>query len=498
MSNRPNVLLVTTDHWFASLLGAAGHPAIQTPTLDELCRNGIRFTRAYSECPVCIPARRTLMTGTTPRTHGDRTFQTGLPMPDAPTLARCFRDAGYQACAVGKLHVYPQRDRIGFDDVILDEEGRTQWGVTDDYSLYLGDRGHAGEQYAHAMSNNQYVSRPWHLDESLHRTNWAAAQMERTIRRRDPRRPGFWYLAFAHPHPPLTPLPGYLDLYRSVAIDEPYVGAWAAGSPDSLPYALRRNREYAVHLNEDVRRDARRAFYALCTHIDHQLRRVIGTLREEGILSNTIIAFTSDHGDMLGNHGLWAKRCFLENSARVPMLLCGTEAESTGDRSQVPVGVADARLVGLADVMPTLLGLCGIPIPEGVDGRPMVGSARREYLYGEQDEGATASRMVTDDRYKLIYFAAGNRFLLFDLEADPNELEDLSTSPDHARIRKDLTDRLIAELYGGDRRWLAGDNGQQLVGLPEPEHGGAPSQGLFGQRGTHWPPPPASGISVGA
>ncbi len=494
MTNRPNVLLITVDHWPAHLLGAAGHPVVQTPTLDELARNGVRFSRAYSECPVCIPARRTLMTGTTPRTHGDRTFQAELPMPNLPTLAQTFRDAGYQAYAVGKLHVFPQRDRIGFDDVMLDEEGRTQWGVTDDYELFLGDHGHAGEQFAHGMSNNQYVSRPWHLPERLHRTHWAASQTERFIRRRDPTRPGLWYLGFAHPHPPLTPLAAYLDLYRLVDIDEPYSGDWAR-DPAALPYPLGRNHEYARHLSAAVRSEARRAFYASCTHIDHQIRRVIGTLREEGILQDTIIAFTSDHGDMLGNHGLWAKRCFFEGAAGVPMILCGTQAPSSGDRSRVPAGTVDDRLVGLADVMPTLLDLCGINTPPTVDGIPMAGDTRRAHLYGEQDEGLTASRMVTDGRYKLVYFAVGNRTLLFDLQSDPRELRDLSEDPAHADVRNRLTSTLLSELYGDDLEWVAGG---ELHGLPDRPWVPTPSQGLFGQRGSHWPPPPLSDTTVGA
>ncbi len=221
MAKRPNVLLVTTDHWPAALLGCAGHPAIQTPTLDALAGAGIRYTNAYSECPVCIPARRTLMTGTSPRTHGDRVFSERMPMPDLPTLAGTFRAAGYQANAVGKLHVYPQRDRIGFDDVVLDEEGRTQYGVTDDYELFLGDEGFAGRQFGHGMSNNRYVSRPWHLPEHTHATNWATSAMVRTIKRRDPTRPAFWYLAYRHPHPPLVPLTAYLDLYRE-PVDAPF------------------------------------------------------------------------------------------------------------------------------------------------------------------------------------------------------------------------------------------------------------------------------------
>ena len=120
---RPNVLMISVDHWPGRLFGALGHPAVLTPTMDRLIENGVAFTNAYSTTPSCIPARRELHTGTLSPTHGDRVFNERLVMPDLPTLARTFRDAGYQAYAVGKLHVYPQRDRIGFDDVLLDEEG---------------------------------------------------------------------------------------------------------------------------------------------------------------------------------------------------------------------------------------------------------------------------------------------------------------------------------------------------------------------------------------
>ena len=154
------------------------------------------------------------MTGTTTATHGDRVFRVDNPMPRIPTLAQTFRDNDYQAYAVGKLHVYPQRDRIGFDDVILAEEGRPNIGALDDYEAFLGENGYAGEGFTHGMSNNDYGQRPWHLPEAMHVTNWTTRQMARMIRRRDPTRPGFWYLSYCHPHPPLTPLQCYLDLYR--------------------------------------------------------------------------------------------------------------------------------------------------------------------------------------------------------------------------------------------------------------------------------------------
>ena len=481
MATNPNVLLITTDHWPAALLGIAGHPAIQTPTLDELARSGVRFTNAYAECPVCIPARRTLMTGVSPRTHGDRVFKDTLPMPDLPTMAQTFRNSGYQAYAVGKLHVYPQRDRIGFDDVILDEEGRVQYGVLDDYELFLGDQGYAGQHFHHGMSNNQYSTRPWHLPEATHATNWATQQMTRTIKRRDPTRPAFWYISYRHPHPPLVPLQTYLDVYREMSLDEPYRGAWSL-QPQDLPYSLQANCARGASLTPFQVAAAHRAFYALSTHIDHQLRILIGTLREEDELNNTIICFTSDHGDMLGNHNMWAKRLFYEYSANIPMILLGT----AGDE-RVGTNRTDDRLVGWQDVMPTLLSLAGVEIPDTVEGLSMAGDQKRDHLYGEVGEDGHATRMIHGGRYKLIYYPVGNYCQLFDLEIDPNELNDLNHSSEHQDIRAHLTNLLMNELYGGDKAWIQDG---QLVGLPDRPFAPGPNRGLSSQRSNHWPPPP--------
>ncbi|MCK5745152.1 MAG: sulfatase-like hydrolase/transferase, partial [Oricola sp.] len=371
---RPNILLVTTDQWPGHLLGIAGHPVIQTPTLDDLARAGIRYVNAHSECPVCVPARRSLMLGASPRSHGDRIYDDQLGMP-AETLARSFGRAGYQTFGVGKLHVFPQRDWIGFDDVILDEEGRAQYGVMDDYEMFLGDQGYPGRQFDHGMSTDGYVHRPWHLPEHLHVTNWATQAMIRHIKRRDPNRPAFWYLSYRHPHPPLVPLQCYLNLYRDMQIDEPLDDDWEA---QGLPWSVATKRQRGDKYSGEQVANIRRAFYALCTHIDHQLRLVIGTLREELLLDDTIVLFTSDHGDMLGDHGLWAKSLFYRGSTGIPMILVPPRNFPVG----VP-GSIDERLVTLADVMPSLLGLSGISVPETCDGRSFVDAGTREEVYGE-------------------------------------------------------------------------------------------------------------------
>ena len=474
---RPNVLLICVDHWPGPLLGAAGHDHILTPTLDQLCENGVHFVNAYSETPTCIPARRALMTGTTAKTHGDRVFNETLPMaPHLPTLPQVFRNAGYQAYAVGKLHVYPQRSRIGFDEVILNEEGRHHLGLRkDDFELFLEREGHVGEELTHAMGNNEYTVRPWHLPEHCHPTNWTTREMCRTIQRRDPTRPAFWYCSYIAPHPPVTPPREYLDMYTHFGVDDPVVAPWSE-DPADLPYALQalRDKRRVPRDAENVRY-ARMGFYAQCTYIDHQLRLLIGTLREEGLLDNTIVMFVGDHGDMLGNHSLWAKPPMFEYSARIPMIL----VPAAGD-SRLRPGTKDNRLAELRDVMPTLLDQCGISNPETVEGLSLATDSRRDHLYCEHYENDMAMRMIRKGIHKLIYYPVGNRIQLFDIENDSRELADLSGDPGASDVREELTELMVGHLYGSDRAWIREG---RLIGLPDLAFTSKPNRGLSGQRG---------------
>lgn len=475
-NKQPNVLVISVDHWPGPLMGCAGHDRILTPTVNQLAGNGVRFSQAYSSTPTCIPARRALMTGTTARTHGDRIFQEHLEMdPALPTLPQTFRDAGYQAFAVGKLHVYPQRDRIGFDDVILNEEGRHHLGGgKDDFELFLEREGFGGQELTHAMGNNEYTVRPWHLPETCHPTNWTTREMSRMIQRRDPTRPGFWYCSYVTPHPPITPPQPYLDLYRDNGVDEAFVGEWAR-NPADHPYALRWHMHRFPEMSAAEHRMARMGFYAQCTYIDHQMSLLIGCLREEGLLDDTIILFTGDHGDMLGNHNLYCKPPMYEWSAKIPMILVPTAAYDRVGHHQV-----DDRLVGLRDVMPTLLDLCDIPIPSTVEGHSMVSDHRRDSFYCEHHEDERAMRMVRTDRYKLIWYPVGNRLQLFDLQDDPQELRDVSDDPGLADVRAQLTELLIENLYSGDLDWIKDG---ALVGLPDKPWVPAPNRGMNGQRG---------------
>ncbi len=167
------------------------------------------------------------------------------------------------------------------------------------------------------------------------------------------------------------------------------------------------------------------------------------------------------------------------------MLLMGPAGDERVGHHRV-----DDRLVGLQDVMPTLLDLAGIAIPDTVEGISMVGERRREHFFGEISNGHRATRMVRDRRYKLIYYPSGNVTQLFDIWDDPRELHDLSASPEHREVRERLTAKLIAELHGGDEEWAQGG---KLVGLPAPEYIPGTNRGLSGQRGLHWPIAPSPG-----
>ena len=469
-----HILFIQVDQWGGAFLGHRGHPVILTPTIDQLARDGVYFDRCYSTCPVCIPARRSLMTGMSPKSHGDRVYRDCLKMPKAATLAETFQRAGYQTVAVGKLHVYPQRNRIGFEEVILQEEGRYEFGEMDDYQAWMGEHGFAGAEFSHGMGNNVYYARPWPLPEETHPTAWTTREMIRQIKRRDPTRPGFFYISYQFPHPPLVPPASYLDMYRSEEMDPEVTGNWV-----DERFIMKEMTESARHYRNMEKRLAKQAYYAQCTYIDHQIRLLIGTLRELSMLNDTLIVFTSDHGEMLFDHNMVGKRSFYENSANIPLILSGKPVETYRGRKE-------SKLACLEDIMPTLLSACNIPIPDTVEGISLL-DQERDYLFGEISEGTRATRMITDQRFKLIYYPYGNVFQLFDMEKDRQEKCDLSDIPEYGQILNKYKQLLAEQLYGDDLQWI--QNGR-LVGAVPPEYREKPDYGFSNQRGLHWPQPP--------
>lgn len=201
---RPNIVLFMTDQQRGDCLGIEGHPVLQTPYLDHVAASGVRFRHAYAACPVCVPARRSLMTGRKPASHGVlMNYDTWL---DGPTLPGELSRAGYQTHLVGKLHLWPKRKLYGFDSADWSDGPHCEPGIGD-YGRFLQRQGMhmPGPGVAHGADQNGWVARPWHLAERLHFTNWCAGRALEFLERRDPTVPFFLKVSFHQPHQPCTP-----------------------------------------------------------------------------------------------------------------------------------------------------------------------------------------------------------------------------------------------------------------------------------------------------
>lgn len=480
----PNILLITTDQHRGDCIGADGNPYIQTPHLDQLAHTGVRFAGAFSECPVSVPARRCLMTGQNCYSHGVFTNNSDPFAEDTVFLAGAFREAGYQTQAVGKMHVNPQRFRVGFDHVLLNEEGRRIGGMEyDDYELYLQQRGLRQQLWAHGMPANSLHSRPASLPEEHISDAWCARESCRFLERRDPTAPFFLYASFRNPHPPLTPAQVYWDLYAGQDVRTPVVGDWV-GTNEPAGHTAKRCSTNCDLQGETEQRQAIRAYYGLITGIDHQIGMLIGNLRERGLLSNTIILFAADHGEMLFDHRLAHKGLYYQASCRVPFIV----SVPPRMRDRLPPGEVRDHPVMLQDIMPTLLDLAGVDIPSAVDGRSVASiwedpaADWRAYAFGSFQRRHYG---LTDNRFKYMYWVEGGIEQLFNVEEDPDETRDLSTDPAHAETLATWRGRLVAELERhGDEN--AKDGELARTPAPEIDEKKLRQNSSFNTRGVHW------------
>ncbi len=463
MPDRPNVVLIMTDQWRGDCLSIAGHPVVHTPYLDQLALEGARFDRAYSATPTCIPARASLLTGLSPRTHGRVGYRDGVPWDYPVTIASEFTRHGYQTQAIGKMHVYPERSQMGFQNVIL-HDGYLHFarrrdrdlGLIDDYIPWLRQQvGYEADYFDHGVNCNSVVTRPWDKPEHLHPTNYIVTQAIDFLRRRDPRKPFFLFLSFHRPHPPYDPPAWALEMYLDRPMPEVPVGDWAEIlAPYADPY---RPDTFVGEIDPRVLQRARAGYYGHMTHIDHQVNRFMEVLAEYGLADNTYVCFVSDHGEMMGDHHLFRKGFPYEGSARVPLILKGP-ADSGIQR-----GAAYDQVVELRDIMPTLLDCAGLPIPETVEGRSFLPIARgeavewRDYLHGEHTLMNQSIQWLTDGHEKYVWFSGTGHEQLFDLEEDPQELHDLAADPGYAERVAHWRRLLIRELSGREEGFTDGE-----------------------------------------
>lgn len=451
-----------TDQQRGDALGIEGHPVLQTPHLDWIGASGIWFRRAYSACPVCIPARRTLMSGQRPSTHGVL-MNYSCPL-EGPTLPGELAAAGYHTHLCGKLHLSPKRALYGFHSA--DWADSPAAGANNDYQRFLQREGVSiprGSE-AHGIGSNAWPVRPWHLPEEYHFTNWCVNNGLNFLERRDPTRPFFLKVSFLHPHQPNTPPQPYYDRYLSMDLPEPHVGDWARIF-DGPQRGLNPQNTWRIDVDPQVMHQIRAAYYASVNHIDDQIGRLLLALP-----ANTIVVFCSDHGEMLGDHQWLRKRNAFEASARIPMLM------KFPDSMGVEQGRAADIPIELMDLMPTLLDAAGATIPGTVDGSSVLPLLRgesddwREYLHGECAAIPTLDsgmQYVTDGRQKYIWYPGTGDEHYFDLVNDPNEMNNLADEPDYREELSGWRSKLIGELEGRKEGFVI-DGSLRPIGGPSP------------------------------
>lgn len=413
-SARPNILFIVADQWRGQAFGFAGDPNAKTPNIDRFERQCVNFTQAVAGMPVCSPTRASLLTGQRPQTHG--VFLNDVPLStNAVTLPKVLKAAGYDTGCIGKWHI----DGHGSRSAFIPRERRQGF----DYWKVL--------ECSHDYTNSFYYADG---PEKLKWEGYDAIAQTRDAKRylRDPARmarPFLLWLAWGPPHNPYETAP---PKYRALF------------SPENIQ--LRPN------VSEAARARARRelaGYYAHCAALDDCFGELLATLAETGLATNTIVVFTSDHGDMLWSQDQQRKQRPWEESARVPLLF----------RLPVSLGIGPKRLavaINTEDVMPTLLNLCALPAPESVEGFDFTGAMRGGAdpsggatvlrcisPFGEftRKRGGREYRALRTAKYTFVRDLKGP-WLLYDNESDPAQLNNLAGQPEH----KDLEGRLDARL----------------------------------------------------
>jgi arylsulfatase A-like enzyme len=365
------------------------------------------------------------MTGLTPHTHGRIGYQDQVPWRYAEMLPAVLSRAGYQTACIGKRHFFPEQNSGGFEYFESAEDWRRfDPDYRDSYEEWLKEQtgGKLNEQM-HGVDCNSWYARPSHLPEELHINTWTVTRAIEFLRRRDTTRPFFLNVSFVRPHPPYDPPQVFWDMYRDRPLSPVPVGDWVTGEED---HPVSDINAATGRLPAHLLARTRRAYYAQIAHIDNQIGRLLIAMRMLKIPLPDIV-FTSDHGEMLGDHCHFRKSLPYEGAARIPLII----TPATGGE-----GKAVNRPVAIEDVYPTLLEMAGDEVPSRTQGLSLLPLCRdsgapdwREFVHGEHTWEHGATQFLTDGKEKYIWYVATGREQLFDLESDPWECRDLACDP---------------------------------------------------------------------
>ncbi len=455
-------------------LRAYGNPHVQTPNLDRLCAEGVRFAYGYTESPVCVSARAICMTGQLP--HRTGSFDNGYPLPaDHPTLMSRLRAAGYFTQAIGKMHFSPVREGHGFDRMWLSEEVPRR--VADDEFLQdvlAAGYGHVEEPHG-IRHELYYIPQISQLPERLHTTAWTA---QRTIdfieERAHANAPFFCWTSFIKPHPPFDPPSPWHRLYRSTDMPLPVRSKGEIAWHTWFQRSQNRSKWMDLFPDDNLLRTMKAYYFACVSFVDSWVGEILEALEETNQRENTLIMFVADHGEFLGDHYAFGKRNFHEPACHIPYVVSWPDA--------LPQGVAREHLAGLQDVTPTMLAAAGVETERSeFDGAPLLDAARCEdapgkpYLFGQIKEKNLGMYCAMNAEWKYIYCAPDRLEILLNYRdggrlsvEGGGELVNHAHEPGLADVKRELKDALFAHFrLAGYTAPLDGDD---WALFPQPSH----------------------------
>lgn len=463
----PNILWITTDRQRSDTLGCRGNPHIATPNLDRLASEGAVFEQAFAQSPICSPSRASFLTGRYPRTT--RVNRNGQAIPASEKLiSRLLADQGYLCGHGGKLHIAPGSPEVTqwcerrIDDgyVVMDWSLHPPGPPVNAYTAWLAERG--VEFRREPVEGSPYVQ--FGMPPELSNAGWTAQRAINFIKvSAAVKRPWFFTCGFEDPHEPFDPPREFLEPYLA-DLDSVPLPRYAPEELANKPAFQRHDRSgvwgggsgyfAAEKMSDRDHRMIRAAYWAKIAHVDFQVGRILETLRETGQDENTLVLFNADHGEMLGDHGIYFQGAyFYPEMIGVPLLMRFPGGIKPGLRSKA--------FVELVDLAPTLLDAAGLPRYAGMQGKslwPLLSgetAAHRGDIYSEYYQaiprgykkfGGAFATHIRDSRHSLTAAHNLNTGELYDLEKDPGETQNLWDSPEYGSVKTELLFRLCARM----------------------------------------------------
>ena len=439
MHKPPNILFFQVDQLMANALKCYGNTFCISPNIDKLAENGVVFEQAYCNFPLCAPSRASMATGQLCSAIGVYDNAAELPA-QVPTYAHYLRNMGYQTILSGKMHFIGPDQFHGFEKRLTPDLYPADFAWVPNWE----SEGKRDTNDARGVTISGAAARTVQMDFDENVTHAAKRELY-ALAQSDDNRPFFMQVSWTHPHEPFLCQQEFWDLYEGVDIPPPKVGPLSGDRHDA--HAVRTLSDFGMldhNFSEDEIARARRAYYGSISYIDGMVGELLDVLEKCGMAENTAIVFTSDHGEMLGERGIWFKKHFYEDSLKIPLIV---------NAPWSPSGRV-AELASLVDLLPTFCGLAqgspwesGVEALEGTDLTQYIGSASgpsQRTIYAEYLAEATPAPifMLRRDRYKFVWSEIDPP-LLFDVHADPNELTNLAQDEAH----KAVVEAFVADVH---------------------------------------------------